>query len=128
MTTDMNSDTMRTASGYIIAAFLTTVGLTTIIDPVGRSKAFGIPARSQDKTILAYIKPMGARDLSLGLTVGTLMFNGDQKNAGLVALIALVIPTMDAWAVWRYNGRLKEAWGHVIGIGFVGSMGLWLIS
>ena len=127
MTTSINLDNLRTASGYLIATFLATVGLRTIIDPVGRSKDFGVPARSEDKAILAIVKPLGARDLALGLTIGTFMFNGEQKNAGLVALIALVTPAMDAWAVWRYNGRLTESWGHISGLGVVGGLGLWLI-
>ena len=56
------------------------------------------------------------------------MYNGEQKSAGIATLIALVIPAMDAWAVWRFNGRLKEAWGHVSGAGVVGAAGLWLAS
>ena len=71
---------------------------------------------------------MGARDLSCGLTTGMFMFKGDLQNAGLVMLIALVSPAMDAWAVWAYNGRMKEAWSHVIGGSIIGALGLWLIS
>ena len=124
----MDANTIKTVSGYIVATLLTTVGITTILNPVGRSKNFGIIARADDKALLAFIKPMGARDLSLGLTLGMFMFLGDQKNAGLVALIALITPAMDAWAVWGYNGRMKEAWPHLIGAGLVGALGLWLTN
>ena len=110
------------------ATFLTTVGLSTIINPVVRSKNFGITASPEDKAILAFIKPMGARDLSLGVTTGMFMFKGDQRNAGLVTLIASIAPAMDAWSVWIYNGRLNEAWPHIIGASVVGSLGLWLLG
>lgn len=124
----MDARALKAASGYLIAIFLITAGLSTIINPVGRSETFGVIARPQDEAILAFIKPMGARDLSLGLTIGMFMYKGEQKYAGLVTLIALLIPAMDAWAVWDYNGRLKEAWPHVIGGGIVGAVGAWLIG
>lgn len=124
----MDVETIKTAGGYLIAAYLTTVGLSTIINPVVRSKNFGITASPEDKAILAFIKPMGARDLSLGVTTGMFMFKGDQRNAGLVTLIASIVPAMDAWSVWTYNGRLKEAWPHIIGASVVGSLGLWLLG
>ena len=123
----MDVETIKTAGGYLIAAFLTTVGLSTIINPVVRSKNFGVTARPEDKAILAFIKPMGARDLSLGVTIGMFMFKGDQRNAGLVMFTASITPAMDAWSVWTYNGRLKEAWSHIIGASVVGALGLWLI-
>ena len=124
----MDLAALKTTSGYLVATFLTTLGLTTIVDPVSRSKNFGITARPQDKATLAFIRPMGARDLSLGIITAMLMYKGDQKTAGLVDLIALVIPAMDAWAVWSYHGRLKEVWGHIIGGSVVGAVGLWLTS
>lgn len=124
----MDPGTFRTISGYLVATFLTTAGISTIVNPIGRSRNFGVTARPDDKAMLAIIKPMGARDLSLGLTIGFFMYNGDQKNAGLVTLLALATPAMDAWAVWSYNGRLKEAWPHIIGGGIVGAVGAWLIS
>ena len=124
----METPTLKTASGYLVATFLATTGLTTIFDPILRSKNFGIPATPSDKVALAFLQPMGARELSLGLITGMLMYKGEQKNAGMVTLIALVIPAMDAWAAWRFNGRLKEAWSHVFGAGVVGAAGLWLTS
>lgn len=54
----MDVETIKTAGGYLIAAFLTTVGLSTIINPVVRSKNFGITASPEDKAILAFIKAM----------------------------------------------------------------------
>ena len=124
----MDIATVKTVGGYLVATFLTTAGLSTIINPVARSKNFGVTARPDDKAMLAFIRPMGARDLSLGLAIGMFMFKGDQRNAGLLSLIALVIPATDAWAVWSYNGRLKEVWGHIIGGSFVGAVGAWLIG
>ena len=127
-TPDMDVETIKTASGYLMATFLTTLGLTTIINPVLRSESFGVTARPEDKAILSFIKPMGARDFSVGVTIGMFMFNGDQKNAGLVMLIGLIAPAMDAWSVWTYNGRMKGTWPHIIGSCLAGALGLWLIG
>ena len=122
----MDVGTLKTASGYLIATALTTIGLSTIVDPVARSKNFGVAARPEDKAMIALLKPMGARDMALGITIGLFVFKGDLKNAGLVTLIALITPAVDAWAAWTFNGRLKEAWPHVIGGVAVGLVGLWL--
>ena len=124
----MDGQTLRTGAGYLVATFLTTVGLSTIINPVGRTQMFGVAARPVDKAMLSYVRPLGARDLSLGLTIGALMYQEEQRSAGSVALIALMNPAMDAWAVWKYNRRLKEAWGHIFGVGIVGGLGVWLIG
>ena len=124
----MDINALKPAIGYLVATFLTTAGLTTILNPILRSKNFGVTARPGDRATLAYIKPMGSRDLSLGLTIGMFMYKGEQNSAGLVTLIALVSPAMDAWAVWDYNGRLKEAWPHIIGGCIVGAVGTWLVG
>ena len=124
----MDAESIKTASGYLLASFLTTVGLTTIINPVFRSQNFGVAARPDDKATLAFIRPMGARDLSLGLTSGVLLFQGAQKTAGLVLFVGLLAPAMDAWAAWSYNGRMKEAWSHAFGACTAGALGLWLMG
>lgn len=124
----MDVKTLRNVSGYLVATFLTTAGLSTIVNPVGRSQSFGVPARPHDKAMLAFIKPMGARDLVLGLITGMFMCKGDRRNAGLVILVALVTPAMDAWAVWNYNRRMKETWPHIIGGSLIGAVGAWLIG
>ena len=122
----MDVETTKTAGGYLVATLLTIAGLSTIVNPVFRSENFGVLARPDDRAMLAVLRPMGARDLSLGMTIGTFMLRGDRKSAGLAMLIAVVTPVTDAWVVWIYNGRLKEAWGHIFGAGFVGALGWWL--
>ena len=124
----MDVETLKTIGGYVIATLLTTGGIFTIINPVTRAQNFGVTARPSDKAMLALLKPMGARDLSLGIIIGLAMSRGDLKNAGLLMIVALIIPAMDAWAVWKYNGRLKESWVHIIGGSVVGAVGLWLIG
>ena len=69
---------------------------------------------------------MGARDLSLGITTALFMFKGEQKNVGSIMLVAVIIPAVDAWAAWGFNGRMEEVWPHVIGAGVVGALGMWL--
>lgn len=122
----MDVEIIKTAAGYLVATLLTIAGLSTIVNPVLRSENFGVLARPNDKAMLAILRPMGARDLSLGMTIGTFMLRGDRKSAGLAMLIAVVTPVTDAWVVWIYNGRLKEAWGHIFGATFVGTLGWWL--
>ena len=124
----MDVDLLKAGGGYLVGTLLTIAGLSTIVNPVLRSKNFGVTARSNDRAMLALLRPLGARDLALGLTISLFMLNGDRKNAGLVMLIAVISPATDAWAVWTYNGRLKEAWGHMIGGSIVGALGMWLSS
>ena len=122
----MDVETLKTASGYLIATFFTTIGIGTIIDPVTRSYYFGVTARPEDRGMLAILRGMAARDLALGIMTGRFMFKGDQKNAGRILLIGLMIPAIDAWAAWTYSGRMEEVWPHLSGVGIVGGLGLWL--
>ena len=123
---DMDLETLKTAAGYLVAAFYTYIGISTIIDPITRSNYFGVPARPEDRGMLAILGAMAARDLALGVTTSLFMFKGDRKNAGRITLVALIIPTIDAWAAWTYNGRLDEVWPHVIGASIIGTLGLWV--
>lgn len=122
----MDVESIKTTGGYLVATLLTIAGLSTIANPILRSKNFGVLARSNDRAMLAILRAMGARDLSLGMTIGAFMLRGDRKSAGLTMLIAVVTPVADAWVVWNYNGRLKEVWGHLFGASFVGALGWWL--
>lgn len=122
----MDVESIKTAGGYLVATLLTIAGLSTIVNPVLRSENFGVLARPDNRAVLAILSAMGARDLSLGMTIGTFMLKGNRKSAGLAMVIAVVTPVTDAWVVWVYNGRLKEAWGHIFGAGFVGALGWWL--
>ena len=122
----MDVETLKTASGYFVATFYTTIGLGTIIDPITRSNFFGVTARPEDRGMLAFLGAMAARDLALGINTGLFMLKGDRKNAGRTTLIAVIIPAVDAWAAWSYNGRMEEVWPHVIGAGIIGSLGLWM--
>lgn len=123
---DMDVETLKTASGYLIATFFTTIGIGTMIDPITRSDYFGVTTRPEDRGMLAILGAMAARDLALGINTGLFMFKGDRKNAGRILLVAVMIPAIDAWAAWTYNGRMEEVWPHVIGVGIVGALGLWL--
>ena len=122
----MDVETLKTATGYFVATFYTTIGLGTLIDPITRSHYFGATARPEDKGMLAFLRAMGARDLALGITSGMFMFKGDRMNAGLITLNALIIPTVDAWAAWNYSGRMEDVWPHVIGAGVIGAAGVWM--
>ena len=123
---EMDVETLKTAGGYFVAAFYTTIGIGTIIDPITRSWYFGVPARPEDRGMLAILGAMAARDLALGINTGLFMFKGERKNVGRITLIALIIPVIDAWAAWTYNGRMEEVWPHLIGASIIGSLGLWL--
>lgn len=124
----MDAAIVKIVCGYVVATFFITIGFNSMVNSVTRSKNFGIIARPSDQATLVYIKFMGAKELSLGLIIGMFMYKGDQKTAGLVSLIALVISTIDAWTVWNYNRQLREVWGNIIGVSFVGAVGGWLIG
>ena len=122
----MDVETLKTAAGYFVATFYTFIGVSTIIDPITRSNYFGVLARPEDRGMLALLAAMGARDLALGINASLFMYKGDRKNAASITLVALIIPAMDAWAAWVYNGRMEEVWPHVIGAGVIGGLGLWM--
>lgn len=122
----MDVETLKTASGCLIATFFTTIGIGTIIDPITRSYYFGVATRPEDRGMLAILGAMAARDLALGINTGLFMFKGDQKNAGRILLVAVIIPAIDSWAARTYNEKMKEVWPHVIGVGIVWALGLWL--
>lgn len=122
----MDVETLKTAAGYFVATFYTIIGVGTIIDPITRSYYFGALARPEDRGMLALLGAMGARDLALGIYTSLFMFKGDRRSASSITLVATIIPAMDAWAAWGYNGRMEEVWPHVIGAGIIGGLGLWM--
>ena len=122
----MDVETLKTAGGYFVATFYTTIGIGTIIDPITRSWYFGVTARPEDRGMLALLGAMAARDLALGINTGLFMLKGERKIVGRITLVALIIPVIDAWAAWTYNGRMEEVWPHLIGACIIGSLGLWL--
>lgn len=122
----MDLETLKITSGYLIATFFITIGIGTLLDPITRSYYFGVTTRPEDSGMLAMLRAMATRDLALGINTGLFMFRGDRKNAARVLLVSVMIPAIDAWAAWSYSGRMEDVGPHVIGVGIVGALGLWL--
>ncbi|KAI9842684.1 MAG: hypothetical protein M1837_006969 [Sclerophora amabilis] len=122
----MDTDLLKTATGYIVSSLFCTIGIRAIVDPVGYSNDFGIPATAPTRD---YVPVVGGRNLALGLGAATMTFRGERAAAGVLMCTAVVIGVVDTWISRRRAGRMNSsAWSHVIGSGLVAAAGGWLTA
>jgi hypothetical protein len=122
----MDVPTAKTATGYLLSAALCAQGIRCILDPLNASADYGIPASPQT-TNYEYVPVMGARNVALGLCVGTFMFQGERRAAGTVLCTALLIGVFDTWATFKHQGKWRgSVLSHAIGDGVFAGAGWWL--
>ncbi|KAL9599689.1 MAG: hypothetical protein Q9219_003677 [cf. Caloplaca sp. 3 TL-2023] len=95
-------------------------GIQSIATPkTFAEKNMGLPI---DSSAIPFVSVAGARNLSSGLTILTLLYMGQRKAVGTVLMCGVVAGMTDAWISAKYNARQGLAVGHAItgGTGFVG--------
>ncbi|KAI9815529.1 MAG: hypothetical protein M1827_002663 [Pycnora praestabilis] len=122
----MDTNTAKTATGYVLSCVICAGAIQSIVDPVAYSTTYGIPINTATSD---YVPVLGARELALGLAIGTFMFRGEKRAAGVVLCTALVAGLLDAWFISRHAGRMTgAAWSHVVGNGLAAAAGAWLMG
>ena len=121
----MDIERIKTTLGYLLSCALVAIGTRAILDPVSVSKMYGIP--TEDSTG-SYVPVMGIRNISTGVSIGTLLLQGQKRAAGTVLSTALLVGSLDVWITYRYAGQwTTEVSNHLLGDGIAGAVGLWLL-
>jgi hypothetical protein len=131
--------------GLSVATTYIGLGTFALTSPVAASKTFGIyptkpapgsnalptaggktPAAHANEDIAAHASAvetsmilLGARDLSIGLAVGKLAYDGKLREAGTLILSGIVLCTVDVWEIFKRRG---SAWGSAFAVG----AGVWV--
>ena len=122
----MNVETIKTSVGYLLSGALVAMGTRAILDPLGHSKAYGIPIENLTGS---YVPPVGFRNISTGVSIGALLLQGQKRAAGTVLSTALLVGVLDTWYTYTYAGQWTSgALSHVVGDGLAGIVGLWLMA
>jgi hypothetical protein len=86
--------------------------------PAGGPKAEGI-STTRVSAIDTAMRLLGARDLSIGLAIGVLSYEGRLREAGVVVLSGVVLCVVDVMEIVRLRGMR-------IGMGFAVGAGIWM--
>jgi len=129
-TMDFTPSTWRTL-GLSVAATYIGLGTFALINPQNAAKTFGIyppapvpgsnaaPTRGTTaspshanadveahvNTVSSSMLLLGARDVSMGLAIGKLAYDGKLREAGLVIVSGVVLCVVDVWEIWRLKGK-----------------------
>ncbi|HVW76876.1 MAG TPA: DUF4267 domain-containing protein [Alloacidobacterium sp.] len=113
---------------WIAAAFaliLTLIGLIAIADPIHGSALFGMPVTAPGS--LAWVRLTGVRDIALGLVLFALLGMKQNRIAGILLLICLIIPFVDVTTVYAQTGWSIHILMHGGSIIFMAIVGLGLL-
>ena len=102
-------------------------GIYGVVNPQGSSAALGIPVSSTTSPALPFVSFAGARNISTGITILTLLYMGQKKVLGTLLLCGVPTCLIDAWICARYGAVEGKALGHaVMGVvvGLLGA-GMW---
>ena len=78
------------------------------------SDTLGIPIRSPSSPALPFVSFAGARDLSSGIAVLTLLYTGQRKAVGVIFMSGVVTSMVDAWICRTYESKRGKATGHAV--------------
>lgn len=94
-------------------------GIRSILDPQAFSENLGIPISTSTSPALPFVSFVGARNLSSGLTVLTLLYTGQRKAVGTLFMCGVVTALFDARICTQNGAAQGKAVGNaVMGVGF----------
>jgi Domain of unknown function (DUF4267) len=104
-----------TTIGYVlaglIAAGIVVIGARFIVAPNVAAAGYGVQPDLTQRSVGAYLRVKGVRDIASGLFVIILMVAGATNLLGWVILAATIIPLADAAIVLGNGGPKSIAWG-----------------
>ncbi|KAL8722004.1 MAG: hypothetical protein Q9225_001440 [Loekoesia sp. 1 TL-2023] len=96
-------------------------GIQSLVSPESfAEQTMGLPTNS---AALPFISFAGARNLSSGLTMLTLLYTGQRKAVGTLLMCGVVAGMTDAWISAKYNAAKGKAVGHAVMASVLGALG-----
>jgi hypothetical protein len=98
-------------------------GIYCLTDPIAFSDTLGIPVTSTSSPALPFVSFVGARNLSSGLAMITLLYTGQRKAAGVLLMSGVVAAMADASICATYKAKEGKAAVHAVMGVFMGALG-----
>ena len=95
----------------LIGAGIIFIGARFIVAPRVAAAGYGVQPDVGQRSVRAYLRIKGVRDIASGLIVFILMASGETQLLGWVILAATIIPLADAAIVLGNGGPKSIAWG-----------------
>jgi hypothetical protein len=95
----------------LLAVAIIAIGTQYVVSPRAATRSFGLPLPEDGANIPWWLRLKGVRDIASGLTVLSLMAWGDLRGAGIVLLVAAIIPVGDMLMILAAKGSARSAFG-----------------
>src|SRR6201998_2070647 len=94
-----------------LALALIATGTQYLARPMTATRSFGLPLPEDGANIAWWLRLKGVRDIASGLILLALMAWGDLRGAGIVLLVAAIIPVGDMLMILAAKGSARSAFG-----------------
>jgi Flp pilus assembly protein protease CpaA len=125
MASDFNTRSLLYWLCGVLALVITVIGLVALFAPTKGADIFGLHAIAAEGK--AWVRLFAARELTLGLILFALMVLKQGRIAGILLLLALVIPITDAATVYSQAGWNRHILMHAVSIPYMVVVGIALL-
>lgn len=102
------------------------VGVFAVFDPLTASVLFGRPVKTVDD--YAWVRLAGMRDIAIGMIFAAMLICKEQRIAGIVVLLTIVVPVGDAFTVFSAAGASYPVFIHGGAAIFMSVLGMLLLK
>jgi hypothetical protein len=95
----------------LLALAIIAIGTQYVVSPRTATRSFGLPLPEDGANIAWWLRLKGVRDIASGLILLALMAWGDLRGAGIVLLVAAIIPVGDMLMILAAKGSARSAFG-----------------
>ena len=101
-------------------------GVLALFDPFTAAVLFGRPVKTVDD--YTWVRLAGMRDIAIGLMFAAMLVLKEQRIAGILVLLTIVVPVGDAFTVFSARGASYQVFIHGGAAIFMAVLGLLLLK
>ena|ERR1700722_7480709 len=101
-------------------------GVIAVFDPFVASVLFGRPVKTVDD--YTWVRLAGMRDIAIGMIFAAMLVIKEQRTAGVLVLLTIVVPVGDAFTVFSARGASYQVFIHGGAAIFMAVLGMLLLK
>ena len=101
-------------------------GVFAVFDPLNASALFGRPVKTVDDS--TWVRLAGMRDIAIGMMFAAMLVCREQRIAGILVSLTLVVPVGDAFTVFSARGASYRVFIHGGAAIFMAVLGILLLK
>jgi hypothetical protein len=101
-------------------------GVIAVFDPFIASVLFGRPVKTVDD--YTWVRLAGMRDIAIGMIFAAMLVVKEQRTAGVLVLLTIVVPVGDAVTVFSARGASYQIFIHGGAAIFMAVLGMLLLK